>query len=132
MFSGTSFARLAMGVFKVGIVAAIACSDLWGRRDELASLVALGPGDLAIRAGDLCLSMCLKLAGALLALAAVDYLYERWKLERDLKMSTREVREEMRELEGHPQVADRRRRLRNAMAAASSDHPAAGAGAGWQ
>jgi flagellar biosynthetic protein FlhB len=132
MFSGTSFARLAMGVFKVGVVAAIAWSDLWGRRDELALLVALEPGDLAVRAGDLCLSTCLKLGGALLALAAVDYLFERWRLERELAMSPQEVREELRELGGHRQIIERRRRLSSAMAAGNRDHPAAGAGAGRQ
>jgi flagellar biosynthetic protein FlhB len=113
LFSGPSFARLAMGIFKLGVVGAVAGADLWSRREELAALVTLRPADLAVQAADICLSMGLKLGGALLALATIDYLIERWKLERELKMSPREIREETRELEGHPQIAAQRRKLRN-------------------
>jgi flagellar biosynthetic protein FlhB len=49
------------------------------------------------------------MGGALLALAAVDYLFQRSRLERSLQMTPQEIREEMRELQGDPQLAARRR-----------------------
>jgi flagellar biosynthetic protein FlhB len=115
MLSGPSFARLATCIFKFGVVGVVAGADLWSRREELAALVTLQPADVAVQAADICLSTCLKLGGALLALATIDYLVERWKLERELKMSPQEIREELRELEGHPQIAAQRRKLRNAV-----------------
>ena len=48
---------------------------------------------------------------ALLALAALDYLYQRSRLEGELRMTPQELREEMREMQGDPQIAARRRDL---------------------
>ena len=50
-----------------------------------------------------------KIAGALLVLALLDYRYQRCKFEQDLRMTPQEVREEMRNLQGDPQVIARRR-----------------------
>jgi flagellar biosynthesis protein FlhB len=47
----------------------------------------------------------------MLALASLDYLYQRWRLERDLHMSPQEFREELREMQGDPRLAARRRDL---------------------
>lgn len=111
IFSGASFARLALGVVKVGVVAAIAFGGLWSRREELASLVALDPAHLAARGWEICLWTVLQIGGALLALAVLDYAYQRWRLERELRMTPQEIREESRELDGDPQVDARRRNL---------------------
>lgn len=46
-----------------------------------------------------------------LALAALDYAYQRWGLERSLRMTRAEVREELRRLEGAPEVKRRLRML---------------------
>ena len=51
----------------------------------------------------------LKIAGALLILAILDYGYQRYKFEQDLRMTPQEMREEMRNLQGDPQVAAGRR-----------------------
>jgi flagellar biosynthetic protein FlhB len=55
------------------------------------------------------LSTSLKIAGALFVIALIDYLFQWWKHEQDLKMTPQEVREEMRNLQGDPQVVSRRR-----------------------
>ena len=51
----------------------------------------------------------LKIAIALLVLSVLDYGFQRWKFERDLRMTTQQVREEMKELQGDPQMIARRR-----------------------
>jgi flagellar biosynthesis protein FlhB len=109
VFSGASFGRLALGVVKVGVVAAIACGGMWSRREELASLTALDPVRLGTRAWEICWSTAVQIGLALLALAAVDYLVERWRLEGDLRMTPQEIRDETRELEGNRQRRGRRR-----------------------
>ena len=53
----------------------------------------------------------LKLGAALLVLAVLDYAYQRWRHERDLRMTPQELREEMRNLEGNPQVIARRKQV---------------------
>jgi flagellar biosynthetic protein FlhB len=42
-----------------------------------------------------------------LVAAAADYLYERWKFERSIRMTREEIREEFRESEGDPQIKAR-------------------------
>jgi flagellar biosynthetic protein FlhB len=125
VFSGASAARVLFGVMKIGIVGAIALAALWNSREELASLAALGPADLAVQAWDVCFWTCLKIGGALLALSAVDYLYQRWRLECELKMTPRELREEIRELQGDPQIAARRRERRRVGGVRAGSDPAA-------
>ena len=49
------------------------------------------------------------LALALVVLAVMDYGFQRWKYERDLRMTKQEVRDEMKNMEGDPQTRQRRR-----------------------
>jgi flagellar biosynthetic protein FlhB len=112
VFSGASGARLLFGLCKVGVVAAVGLGSLWSRREELAALTALDVPQLTLRMWDVCLWTCLEIGGALVALAGVDYLYQRMKLERDLRMTPDELRQELREMQGDPQIAARRRQLR--------------------
>jgi flagellar biosynthesis protein FlhB len=46
-----------------------------------------------------------------LALAGLDYALARWKHERDLRMTTQELREEMKNLQGDPALAARRKAM---------------------
>ena len=60
--------------------------------------------EIAAFAWDVCLWTCVKIGFALVALAVVDYGFERWKLERDARMTPQEVREEQRTMQGDPQI----------------------------
>jgi len=57
-----------------------------------------------------------KLAGVLLILALVDYFWQRFRHERDLRMTKEEVKDELRSMEGDPKVKGRRRQLQLQMA----------------
>jgi flagellar biosynthetic protein FlhB len=50
------------------------------------------------------------------ALAAIDYLYQKWSFERSLRMSKEEIKEEHRETEGDPLVKARIKSLQKEMA----------------
>ena len=47
----------------------------------------------------------------LVVLAILDFLYQRWQYEQDIRMTKHEVRDEMRRMEGAPLTRDRRRRM---------------------
>ncbi len=57
-----------------------------------------------------------KIGVALFILAILEYAFQKWKHEQDLKMTSQEVREEMRNLEGDPQIAARRRAVQRQLA----------------
>jgi flagellar biosynthetic protein FlhB len=52
---------------------------------------------------------------AMATLAGLDYLYQRWRTESQLRMSRHEIKEEMREQEGDPQLKGHLRSLRQKM-----------------
>ena len=53
----------------------------------------------------------IRIGVVLLVLAILEYAYERWRLEQELKMTKQEVKEEMRRMDGDPRVKQRRRQL---------------------
>ena len=82
---------------------------MWGEQDRILRLGDLEVGQIAIYIVTIALNTCLKIGVALLVLAIIDYVFQRWKQEQDLRMSTQEIREEMKTLQGDPQVQARRR-----------------------
>jgi len=56
------------------------------------------------------------IAASLVLIAAVDVPYQIWEHERKLKMTLHEVREELKETEGSPEVRQRVRQLQREMA----------------
>src|SRR5262249_2434906 len=54
--------------------------------------------------------------GILTVFAILDYLFQRWRLERQLRMSRQEIKEELREHEGDPQIKNRLKSIRLKMA----------------
>ncbi|MGD9722853.1 MAG: EscU/YscU/HrcU family type III secretion system export apparatus switch protein [Pirellulales bacterium] len=111
MFSSTSGVRLTLGLCKLGVIAAVAFASLYQRRAELAGLATNDLPHVAAVLWELCLWTCLKIGSALLVLALVDYAFERWKHERELRMTPQELREELRNQQGDPQLLARRRQL---------------------
>jgi len=61
------------------------------------------------------LEVCWKSTLVLLLWAGIDYLLQRQKLERDLRMTKQELRDEYKETDGNPSVKARLRRLQRQM-----------------
>lgn len=111
LVSVSNFVRLGFGVFKIVIVAAVAGWSLWGQRDEILGLTEMTALSIATFLVEITFWTCLKVGGALLVLAILDYAFQRWKHEQDLRMTTQEMREEMKSLQGDPQIVARRRAI---------------------
>jgi flagellar biosynthetic protein FlhB len=111
LLSLSNAVRLAFGVFKIAVVAAVAAWSLWGQRQDILGLSALGVPQIALFVAEIALWTCLKIGAALLLLAVLDYAYQRWKHERDLRMTHQEMREEIKTLQGDPLVVARRRAI---------------------
>lgn len=109
IFSLAGFMRLTLGLFKVVVVSAVALVSLYTKQAEIIALAQLTAPQIAVSVSGLVLGTCLKIGVALLILAIFDYAYQRWKHEQDLRMTQQEVREEMKNLQGDPQIIARRR-----------------------
>jgi len=111
-----NFVRFAQGIFKLIVAATVAVWSLWSEWASVLGATGLSPGQMAVFLVNITFWTCMKIAGALLVLAMIDYMYQWWKHEQDLKMTTEEVREEMKSTQGDPQIMARRRAVQRQMA----------------
>ncbi len=116
IFSVTGTARLGFGLVKVLLICAVTGAVLWWRWDEVLRAGALDMPQLGRFLVDISLSTVLWAGLALVILAILDYTLQRWKYEQDLRMTHQEIREEMKNLQGDPQIVARRRAIQRQMA----------------
>jgi flagellar biosynthetic protein FlhB len=109
VFSISNAAKFGFGIFKVIVVVCVALWAVWGERDQILALSGLAILEIAAYVVSITLWTCFKIGIALLILAILDYVFQRWKQEQDLRMTTQEMREEMKTLQGDPQILARRR-----------------------
>lgn len=116
LFSLGNGVKLALGLAKVAVVAAVAAASVWNRVGVLLTLPELGTRAQCAATVEFLLTTALHVAVALLVLAIFDYAFQRWKFEQDLKMTTQELREEYKNLQGDPQIIARRKQVQRQLA----------------
>jgi flagellar biosynthesis protein FlhB len=118
MFSMTNVARLVFSIFKLCIIATVAFASIYQQRFAVLEMTSLSVPQIAVLLIQILFGAAMKIAIALLILAIFDYGFQRWKYEQDIRMTTQEVREELKNLEGDPQIIARRRAVHRKLAAA--------------
>lgn len=118
LFSTQSAAKLGFGLFKVAVVAVASVAAVMGRVPLVFEASRLGAPQLAGVLADTAFAAVFAAAFALLVLALADLAFQRWKHEQDLKMTAQEMKEEMKNLQGDPEIAARRRQVQRQMAQA--------------
>jgi len=111
IFSLQSLVRLAFGLIKIVIVGWVAWYELSGKYEEVLGLAALSLQHAAAYLTTTIFWTTFKIAAALALIALIDFGFQWWKNEQDMKMTTQEIREEMKNMQGDPQVAARRRQV---------------------
>jgi flagellar biosynthetic protein FlhB len=116
MFSTQAAVELTKSLAKFGVVALVAILLLRHDTGQLLSLGSEPPMRAAVHAGKLCAQAFLALAASLLLIAAIDAPYQLWQYGRRMRMSREEIRREMKESEGSPEVKGRIRQAQQAIA----------------
>lgn len=116
IFSTQSLMRLLFGLFKIAIVSGIAAWSLWGERFRLLALTDLDAVQLTGYLASITLWTSIKVAVALVVLALFEYGYQYIKFENDLMMTHQEMREEVKEQMGDPQIINRRKKIQQELA----------------
>jgi len=102
-----SLVELLKALLKMLVIGTVTYLTLRSQWDQVPALVQVGVGDIltfaAATATKIAFYACLALAG----LAALDYGYQRWQHEKDLRMTKQEVKDEMRQSEGDPKIKAR-------------------------
>ncbi len=109
IFALANAVRLGFGLVKVAAIAIVAAVVLYHELPAVLALAHRSVPEIAAYLGHVLLWTMLKIGLVLVVLAVLDYGFQWWRHEQDLRMTPQEVREEMRNLEGDPHIRARRR-----------------------
>lgn len=112
MFGPQGIANFLKGVGKMVIVAAAVFVVIWPKRGELAGMPQLDlPAVLMVIRNDILLVLVAALV-AYAFIAAADYVFQRQNFMKRNRMSRREIKDELKQTEGDPQIRAKLRQIR--------------------
>lgn len=115
VFSMRTLYEAAKSIIKLVILGAVAYFAI---RDDIAGLAVLSsidPKAYARTLLDVTGSLLGKLVLTLLVIAVIDHSYTKWEFAKRMRMSRRDVRDEVKQREGDPRIRSRIRELRMEM-----------------
>ncbi len=116
LFSRRSMIEFVKSLLKLAIVGGI---GYYGVKEALPHLVPAmdmqGAEPLKF-VGTLTVKILTRIIVALVVLAILDYFYQRWEYDENLKMTKQEIRDEYRQMEGDPMIKARIRQIQREMA----------------
>lgn len=115
LFAGRSGVALGMNFLKLTLVGATAWSYI---QSQMPLILTLGGMDFPANfkaASTIVYNLAWRLAWSLLILAAVDWLYQKWKFERDIRMSKQEIKDEAKRMDGDQEIKNKRRQMARKM-----------------
>ena len=116
MFSANSLNELVKAIAKFAFVAAVAVAWLWWSVDELLGLGRQPVTSGISRAIEICGVSLLVVSCSLIFIAAFDVPFQLWQYQKKLRMTRQQVRDELKETEGRPEVKSRIRTLQQQIA----------------
>jgi flagellar biosynthetic protein FlhB len=116
LFSKRTAIRLVMNLAKVAIIATVAYLTIRQFLPQLVALTGFSFIEVIGHGAHLVFILGLRMALALLILALMDYAFQRWQMQQDLRMTKQEVKEELKRMEGDPLMRQRRRNVARQLA----------------
>lgn len=111
IFSSRSVIEILKTVLKFFVIALFTYLILSDLIIASAYLDNLNPSEIIIFMLDNAFSLLWKIALLYAVIAAIDFVYQRYKFRKDMMMTKQEVKEEMKQLEGDPTVKGRIRKM---------------------
>lgn len=118
IFSMQGVVKLVASLLKLIVLTSIAAGFISSQLPMLLHGMDLESASFCRQLGQSLVSLAFQLAIGLAVLALLDYGFQLWKFEQDLKMTKQEVRDEMRHMEGDPQIRQRRKEAHRKLVAA--------------
>lgn len=112
LFSKHALGELVKSILKVVLIGLVAYHGFRKHMWEVISLAeGTSVGSMGVVLGKVAVDILWRVIGMLIVLTALDFFYQRWLYEEDLKMSPDEIKEELKQREGDPKVKSRVRRM---------------------
>ncbi|WP_339159625.1 flagellar biosynthesis protein FlhB [Paenibacillus sp. FSL W8-0186] len=115
IFSIRSLVEFLKSVLKLTIIGFLVYTTIWGERGNIASLGHVTIEDAFYFTSKLTMNLGLKIGAALFVLAVLDYMYQKYDHEKNLRMSKQDIKDEYKKMEGDPlikgKIRERQRRM---------------------
>jgi len=112
IFSRRTAVRSALTAAKLVSITAVAAVTISRQLPSAVIASRMRAADLAGEIGASIGTLVIRVGAVLTALALIDLLYQRWQLRDDLKITRRQLLEDLKRTEGDPLVRARRRSIR--------------------
>lgn len=112
VFSGRSLVPTTIALMKMSVIALLTYSQVKKLLADPIFYTAVDVGRVGQFLAEAAFGITWRVVLGLSVLAGLDYTYQFWRTNRDLMMTRDEVKEEMKNSEGNPQVKARQRRRR--------------------
>lgn len=107
IFSSRGLVEFIKSLVKFLFIGAIAYLLLKKEMLNIPPLMHAGVGDILSFVGNGAFGICLYVSLSLIVVAGLDYAFQRWRHEKELRMSRQELRDELKQTEGDPLVKSR-------------------------
>lgn len=116
IFSLRALVELVKSLLKITIIGFVTFFILWISKDDM-MMLALKSADQSIRFfGETTLAMGIAASLALLVLSVLDYAYQRYDYEKNIRMSKQDIKDEHKNIEGDPQIKSKIKERQRQMA----------------
>ncbi|WP_035099485.1 flagellar biosynthesis protein FlhB [Aneurinibacillus terranovensis] len=116
LFSLQSVVTLIKSLAKVGVVGTIAWFVLWSGKNELLTLATKSIGDIIAVMVKLTMELGFAIGLFMLIIAILDYIYQKFEFEKNLRMSKQDIKDEYKMSEGDPQIKGKIKQRQREMA----------------
>ena len=107
MFKVKTLVECVKSVFKMTIIFLVGYLVVKDHLDDFVLMVDMAPVAIGVLVLKISLEIFIKTCLLLLVLAALDYGYQRWQFNQDMRMTKQEVKDEYKQIEGDPIVKNR-------------------------
>ncbi|GGK13639.1 flagellar biosynthetic protein FlhB [Caldalkalibacillus thermarum] len=117
IFSTRALVELLKSLIKITLIGTVVFTLLMHRREEIFQLSQASLGSTIALLGRYTFQIGLSVALILLFLSLLDYLYQKYEFEKNIRMSKQEVKDEHKRMEGDPLIRSKIRERQRQMAA---------------
>ncbi|MDF0725171.1 flagellar biosynthesis protein FlhB [Cytobacillus sp. S13-E01] len=116
IYSIRAIVEMLKSILKIIFVGAVTFTVIWLQLEEILLLSQMSVGSALVFLGKLTIQMGLSAAFALLFLSVLDYLYQKYDHEKNIKMSKQDIKDEYKKSEGDPLIKSKIKQKQREMA----------------
>lgn len=116
IFSIRALVELLKSLLKITFIGAITFSVIWMYKDEVLMLMFTNAESALALFGRVAIIMGFSATVALLFLAVLDYFYQRFDFEKNMRMSKQDIKDEYKNMEGDPLIKSKIKEKQRMMA----------------